>query len=257
MSQLHQKVFNKMKLHAMAAEVLYLLGGTSIDCGAQVNKFLNENMPAAVIDEHLLSAIMVHGVERVQATVNTIDRNLAVSYNDFIRMLVESLGDENDVTEYALRLAEVKHHFYSLDLFKTVYARFYGTAEDRCLTRDFRPSKLVVRREDPVPSRLKHPSPTAKRVGAVAFIDGIVSDGECTSSLYGPYMVREYAETFRNTLVLLSQTAFDGLSDGLEITGSVGSETFEQQMGLEPFDNLPYYRVVPFHELAESEKRGD
>ena len=58
MSEMHRKVYNKMTLHAMAAQVLYLLGGTSIDCGVQVNKFLNENMPAAVIDEHLLSAIM-------------------------------------------------------------------------------------------------------------------------------------------------------------------------------------------------------
>ena len=255
MSEMHRKVFNKMKLHAMAAEVLYLLGGTSIDCGVQVNKFLNENMPAAVIDVNLLSTILVHGVKRIQATVNTIDKNLVVSYNDFIRMLVESLGDEYDVTEYALRFAEVKHCFYSLDIFKTVYARFYGTMEDRCLTRDFRPGKLVVRREHPVPSRLRHPSPTAKHVETVAFIDGIVIDGECTSALYWPYMVREYAETFRNTLVLLSYDAFDALSDSLEITGSVGSETLEQHMGLDEFENLPYYRVVPFHELAESEKR--
>lgn len=252
---MHRKVFNKMKLHAMAAEVLYLLGGTSIDCGVRVNTFLNENMPEAVISERLLSSILVHGVAHVQATVDAIDSNLAVSYSDFIEMLAESLDDKHDLTEYALRLAEVKHHFYSLDLFKTVYARFYGTAEDRCLTRDFRPGKLVVRREHPAPSRLRHPSSTTKHVETVAFIEGIVIDKECTSELYWPYMVREYAETFRNTLVLLSYTAFDALSDSLEITGSVGSETFEHRMGLEPFENLPYYRVVPFHELAESEKR--
>ena len=55
---MYQKVFNKMKLHAMAAEVLYLLAGTSIDCGVRVNAFLNENMPEAVINEHLLSSIL-------------------------------------------------------------------------------------------------------------------------------------------------------------------------------------------------------
>ena len=107
---MYQKVFNKMKLHAMAAEVFYLLAGTSIDCGVQVNTFLNENMPEAVINEHLLSSILVHGVAHVQATVDAIDSNLALSYSDFIAMLAESLGDKHDLTEYALRLAEVKHH---------------------------------------------------------------------------------------------------------------------------------------------------
>lgn len=242
MSEMHRKVFNKMRLHAMAAEVLYLLGGTSIDCGVQVNKFLNENMPAAVIDVNLLSTIMVHGVKRIQATVNTIDKNLVVSYSDFIVMLAESLGDKHDLTEYALRLAEVKHHFYSLDLFKTVYARFYGTAEDRCLTRDFRPGKLIVRREDPASPRMKRISPKAKRVGAIAFIDDIVIDKECTSALYMPYMVREYAESFRNSLVLLPESAFSLMSD-----------TLDSHVGLEPFDALPYYRVVPLHELEAKE----
>ena len=242
---MYQKVFNKMKLHAMAAEVFYLLAGTSIDCGVQVNTFLNENMPEAVINEHLLSSILVHGVAHVQATVDAIDSNLALSYSDFIAMLAESLDDKHDLTEYALRLAEVKHHFYSLDLFKTVYARFYGTAEDRCLTRDFRPGKLIVRREDPASPRMKHISPKAKRVGAIAFIDDIVIDKECTSALYMPYMVREYAESFRNSLVLLPESAFSLMSD-----------TLDSHVGLEPFDALPYYRVVPLHEL-EAKENGD
>lgn len=253
MESIQRKFYEKATCHAMAAEVLYLLDGTHLACGDAVNKFLNANLAVGVMHEDLLSGILVRDNAHLRTIVESAAwGNLNVSYGEFIRMLDRSAPIEEDVVKYSLRLAEVKYRLRGL--FIEAYSRFYGTAEERSVTRDFRPGKLVVTRNDPERwPRLK------QKYGAAAVIKDIVIDQACSSPLYGHYMVRSYAEEHRSTLVLLSEAAYNKLSDGVEISvlpEARDVENFDDYVGVAELASSPYWRVVPFHEL-DAKENGD
>ena len=258
MESIQRKFYEKATSHAMAAEVLYLLDGTRLACGDAVNKFLNANLAVGVMHEDLLSGILVRDNDHLRTVVNSAAwGNLSVSYSEFIKMLDSSAPIEEDVVRYSLRLAEVKYRLRGL--FIEVYSRFYGTAEERSVTRDFRPGKLIVMRSDPVWWPIHKPHKLRQKYGAVAVIEDVVIDQTCSSPLYGHYMVRSYTEEHLNTLVLLSGSTYAKLRDNVKVLvlpEALDVGPFDDYVGVTQVGSSSYWRVIPFHEL-EAKENGD